>query len=746
MGVLRFLFAPEFTRLARDTGAAGGRLARLAGAAVPARRAGPVAWSAAFERRHRLVMALAVSLATGGLGLIFAWFSADAAAQQSIDPGLFAGEDGETRQILSFLHDLTDPASATVLGDMLFLFNGGILVLAGVLLVWHVVAGTMDTARQGRFGFGGWQILRVVTAVALMAPLAGGLSGGQHIVLGLANLGGDFANAIWAPFTSDILSPTRAIASNRGERAIRTIIGRALLTEVCLFAANGAAVDLVRRQATAEDSAQRIVVRYAGTDPDIPQEICGAIVYDGLVAPSGISNLWPFGDSSIPPVDHELAQIAAGRVPAAHYHALNTAIAPDLQAMAAELAARFLPVQQGTYGDPLPEADSWLAARGLDRRYADIVGRALEASALERDQAMRELAQTYADDTSWLYAAGFFNVLAWQTGRFAAAAVETPEVRLPVDSLATFSPHADTAVRSILAWLSRSTYSPIPTLGSTAAAPGTAATDPDALISGLFDYVPIDWTVLASGGNPIVDLATLGHWLVHGALAAIGALAGIAIGSNLVESIPLIGGGLDAFEAGWSVLDGFITVILSGMLIAGAVLAYLLPAVPFIRFLFGILTWILSVIEAVLAITIFAAAHVTREDPDSLVTSSTRMGWLFLPGLVLRPVLMIFGLVLGYFAFLAVMTLLNAAWVPLMQISQASGSTSQVGFLAMLVLYTVVAWTAINSAFKLIDILPRQVLAWIGGAAGMDAGGSEETGATVIGAAGRFGALAARRR
>ena len=175
-------------------------------------------------------------------------------------------------------------------------------------------------------------------------------------------------------------------------------------------------------------------------------------------------------------------------------------------------------------------------------------------------------------------------------------------------------------------------------------------------------------------------------------------------------------------------------------------LAYLLPVVPFIRFLFGILTWILSVIEALLAITIFAAAHVTREDHDHLVTRATRMGWLFLPGLVLRPVLMIFGLVLGYFAFLAIMTLLNAAWVPLMQISQASGSTSQVGFLAMLVLYTVVAWTAINSAFKLIDILPRQVLAWIGGAAGADAGGTEETGATVIGAAGRLGALAARRR
>ena len=84
------------------------------------------------------------------------------------------------------------------------------------------------------------------------------------------------------------------------------------------------------------------------------------------------------------------------------------------------------------------------------------------------------------------------------------------------------------------------------------------------------------------------------------------------------------------------------------MLVAGLVLAYLLPAIPFIRFLVGILTWLITVLEALLAVTIFLAAHVTREDSERLATSSTRMGWLFLPGLVLRPALMISGLILGY--------------------------------------------------------------------------------------------------
>ena len=104
---------------------------------------------------------------------------------------------------------------SSVLGDMLFVFNGGVLALAGFLLVWHTVAGTLDTAREGRFGFGAWEIVRIVAAVALMAPLPGGMNGAQHAVIGLAHLGGDFANAVWEPFSEEALGegePHRAPA------------------------------------------------------------------------------------------------------------------------------------------------------------------------------------------------------------------------------------------------------------------------------------------------------------------------------------------------------------------------------------------------------------------------------------------------------------------------------------------------------------------------------------------------------
>ena len=52
---------------------------------------------------------------------------------------------------------------------------------------------------------------------------------------------------------------------------------------------------------------------------------------------------------------------------------------------------------------------------------------------------------------------------------------------------------------------------------------------------------------------------------------------------------------------------------------------------------------------------------------------ATRQGWLFLPALVLRPALMLLGLILGYFVFLAGIGLFNQVWLPQMRDASASG-------------------------------------------------------------------------
>ena len=166
MWLLRFLFAPELGRALVDIGGASRRFGRSVRALSDGMSSGERSWRRLLDRERRARTILGAALASAGLGLVAlgaAGLAAGSAHAQTIDPEIFATSDSATRDLLAFLSDV-GVARHAVLGDMLFVFNGGVLVLAGFLLLWHTVAGTVDTARTGRWGFGAWEIVRVVVA------------------------------------------------------------------------------------------------------------------------------------------------------------------------------------------------------------------------------------------------------------------------------------------------------------------------------------------------------------------------------------------------------------------------------------------------------------------------------------------------------------------------------------------------------------------------------------------------------
>ena len=726
MRPFRFLFAPELGRPIADALRSAAVLQRLAGEAF---RPGPlpVATGGGGRAEPRKagspprsgLLWLVLLLAAAGLGLAMLP-PPDPAAAQSIDRGLFADTDSATRDVLSFLGGLGRDRPSAV-GDMLFAFNAGVLVLAGFLLVWHAAAGVVDTAREGRFGFGAWAIVRIVAAIALMAPLPGGMNGAQHAVVGLAHLGGDFANAVWKPFSEEALAESRPIVPRPREALWRAAISRALIAETCRRAANGSAAlagDDPYVEIDEDEDDGTVSLHYDGEGGGMPDDMCGAIRFSGLDAEG-----------------------APGLAAGGHRRAL-TGLMPAVRSIAARLAAHYVP---GTplYGRPLPDIDGLLAAQDLAGSYARVLDDALTRAASEEREALARVVAEDAREASWMAAASFFNTIAHRVGLFQAAAHNVPAVNLPTPSLAEWAPAADAAVKGVAAQLARSRdYHPMLLSAATAGAGALpAGKEEGGMVSGLLEFIDLDSVVVADSGNPIADLAALGHGLLNAALASVAALMGAATGSGLLESIPFIGKGLDVFESAWQVSDALVSTLLGLLIVAGAVLAYVLPALPFIRFLFGILGWILNVAIAVLAVTVFAAAHVTREDGNRLTVNATRQGWLFLPALVLRPALMLLGLILGYFVFLAAIGLFNQVWLPQMRDAGASGGLGPVGFLAMLALYVIVAYGLMNASFKLIDLLPGAVLDWIGGRAGAGDDGGERAGGTAVAGISRVGAV-----
>ena len=744
--LLRLLFAPEIGRSLGEVANAARRLrasVRTLWDGMPGRSpepgsspvpgcspvpgSSPVArgerhWRRLLERERRPRVLLGATLSALGMGLArlgMAGLLAAPAGAQTIDPDIFAASDSATRDLLGFLSEV-DIARHAVLGDMLFVFNGGVLVLAGFLLLWHTVAGAVDTARTGRWGFGAWGIVRIVVAVALMAPLPGGMNGAQHAVVGLATLGGDFAGAVWTPFSEQALGRGDPIAPRPKAAAWRSAISRVLLAETCLYVANANA-RRIGDDPYVEVNDERIegalLLRYDGDGRGMPRDLCGAVRFDGLD-----------GEGS--------------RGIAAHGHRrAMEGLLPAIRGLAADLGERFVPGSP-VHGQPLPDVEAAMDARGLAQSYEAVLDDALSRAASEERLALERAVAEDAAGSSWLAAAGFFNTIASRTGLFQAAAHNVPDAALPLPSLEEWSPPAAAAVKGVLGALASSrTWAPV----FFAAGAGVTGTLPAAgggdggLVAGLFEFIDLDAVVIADSGNPIADLAGFGHDLIASALGAIGAISGVAVGSGLLESIPFFGKGLDAFESVWRVTDGFVSTILGLMLIAGAVLAFVLPALPFIRFLFGVFGWLVNVVEAVLAVTVFAAAHVTRGQDRGLMVPATRQGWLFLPGLILRPPLMLFGLILGYFVFLAAIGLLNAIWLPQLRDAGASDGLGPIGFLAMLTLYTMLCYALMNGAFKLIDLLPSAVMDWIGGRAGGTDDGAGRLAGAVTGGIARAG-------
>ncbi len=697
--LFRLLFLPELSRLGAEAGLAAGTVWRGLLALQRPPRSRPLA-----------------ALAAGALA---AGCAAAAARAQAIDPGIFGDVDRATRDVLRFLDQ---GPGGNVIGEMMLVFNGGLLLLAGALLVWHTVAGTVDTARQGRWGFGGWEILRIVAAVALMAPLPGGYNAAQHAALGLARLGGDFATAVWRPFATQIVGFGGVVLPDPHSGAWRAALGRLLMAETCLRVANeqarlaGDAPYVATRDARAGDAAIR---HYDGQGRGMPEDLCGRVTYAGVggSGPAGIA--------------------ARG-----HRTALET-LRPAVRELAERLGGHYVPGNPA-YGQPVPSPAAALENRGIADAYAATLDIELRRA---QDAETRALQTALSDDartSTWLSAAAFFNTVASRIGQFQHAALTAPSVSAPLASLSRWSPQADAAVKVLTTALAGSDYQPVQfaaAAGAGGSLPGASGSDP-ALVNGLFDWIDLDAVRIADTGNPIADVAGFGHQLLSRALIAIGTLTAAATGSGLLESIPFVGRGLDVFQSSWQVADAFVTTLIGILLVCGLVLAYLVPAIPFLRFLFGILAWILQVVAATLAVTVFAAGHVTRGDGDRLSTPMTRQGWLFLPALVLRPPLMVFGLILGHFAFVAAVALFNGVWVPLLRDTRASDGLGPVAYLAYLAIYTMIVYALVNASFKLVDMLPAAVMRWLGG--GDDGGGDGADRVSGIASAG-FGRMAGLR-
>jgi conjugal transfer/type IV secretion protein DotA/TraY len=148
----------------------------------------------------------------------------------------------------------------------------------------------------------------------------------------------------------------------------------------------------------------------------------------------------------------------------------------------------------------------------------------------------------------------------------------------------------------------------------------------------------------------------------------------------------------------------------------GFTLGYILALIPYARFMLGILNWMMQLFESLLGMPLLSLA-LLKTDGEGFAPQQVMSCFGMLLGLVLRPSLMIFGLVLGLMAFNGIYQIVALTFLPtVLNLSGFNGDSddSVISAAGYIIFYGTFVYTLANSAFKMIDLLPNYVMGWIG--------------------------------
>jgi defect-in-organelle-trafficking protein DotA len=225
--------------------------------------------------------------------------------------------------------------------------------------------------------------------------------------------------------------------------------------------------------------------------------------------------------------------------------------------------------------------------------------------------------------------------------------------------------------------------------------------------------------------NPIVELANMGAYFIQKTIDVYLGLLGVAfIGSFLVA----LGLAINIIIA---LVLPFLTAWLAFFTTIGFTTCYYVPMLPYIIFIFGVLSWLFSIIEAVIAAPLVALIVTTPEGEG--VIGKGEQGLMILLNIFLRPSLMIIGYVTAIAMTYVSVWILNSSFGISAKFLMSQGNDPTaiqaglnwvekkytwpivLGNAMFLSLYVSTYLTLVQKVFSLIYNVPDKVLRWIGG-------------------------------
>ncbi len=178
---------------------------------------------------------------------------------------------------------------------------------------------------------------------------------------------------------------------------------------------------------------------------------------------------------------------------------------------------------------------------------------------------------------------------------------------------------------------------------------------------------------------------------------------------------------------GVTMIGDAISALGMGTMSMAFVLAYVLPFMPFIYFFFALGSWVKAIFEAIVAMPLWALAHI-RIDGEGMGGPGAAQGYFLILEIFLRPILILFGLMASIQIFAAMVVVMNDIFdlvvnnttgfdqqseqtTPSTAIDFVRGPLDRFFFTAI---YVIMCYMLGTGSFKLIDAIPNSILRWIG--------------------------------
>lgn len=151
------------------------------------------------------------------------------------------------------------------------------------------------------------------------------------------------------------------------------------------------------------------------------------------------------------------------------------------------------------------------------------------------------------------------------------------------------------------------------------------------------------------------------------------------------------------------------------LIICGIVMSFYLPVLPMIKVAMAVLTWVISVFEAVVMIPV-AALTFLNADGEGMGSKHVWTLWL---NVLLRPILVVIGFVGAMLVYNTFILFFQKMFSEVAAATVTARVNGPIDFFIAKFAYTIIyfatIYTAANTIMKMIDMIPNHMMRWIGG-------------------------------